>query len=300
MCREYPVGDYFNRECGFIVGEGPRFFITGANITAGGEYSLAGDDQKHAARVLRLKPGDPVEISDGRGLCFRGNISALNRNEVRVRLSDPLPGTNESPLSITLVQGLLKGAKMDSVIHGAVELGVTRIIPMLSHRSVPVLKKDDPEPGGKLKRWQKIARSAAALSRRSVVPPVDNPLTLKELVMPDIIPRNSLKVFFWEERKTAIIPFLTEQILSGYNSEHTYEHNSEQNSEHSAEGYKKEAVIVIGPEGGLTPAEADMLIAEGFSVAGLGPRILKAETASLAAVAIIQLLWGDIGNKYVH
>lgn len=258
----------------FIMG--PRFFITETTLNTGKTACLSPDDSYHVFKVLRLQTGDIVEVSDGKGDCYIAEVTFSDKKSVSVLLKEPLTEKSEPPVKITLLQGLLKGRKMDLVVRQAVELGVTRIMPLMTSRSIPVFKDGD-HGGGKSGRWQKIARAAAAQCRRSIIPTVEVPLLLKEANFKNIF-KEELLLVFWEEEKDKPIPF------ANINKEMQ-----------KASGIS----VFVGPEGGFDHTETELLRQKGALVAGLGPRILRADTASVAAVTLIQYGLGDLQGESI-
>ncbi len=250
---------------------GPRFFLTDKKLKTGETEYLTPDDSYHAFKVLRLQKGASVEISDGKGSCYSAEVTDSDKNAVIVLLKQPIDEKPEPPFNITLMQGLLKGRKMDMVVRQAVELGVTRIIPLITHRSVPLLKDKD-SGGEKSGRWHKIARAAAAQCRRGIIPQVETPVFLEESVLQHDL-KNNCFLTFWEEKKDKMIPVA--------NIKKTM-HN------------KSGIAVFVGPEGGFEAEEIELLKKSGAYVAGLGPRVLRAETAAVAAVTLVQAGLGDL------
>ncbi len=249
----------------------PRFFICDQSVEAGRECFLSSSDSHHAGSVLRLKKGDEIEIADGRGSAYRAKIVELDPSATRVYLEEPINEEREPCLNITLVQGLLKGDSMDLVIRQSVELGVNRVIPLVTARSVP--RFSDKRAFKKQQRWEKIARSAASQSGRTVLPEVDPLCGWEELnKLAQEIPEmeEAVKLFFWEGAKNREIPRPPRKA--------------------------KRVLVLVGPEGGFNQAEARELESMGFQASGMGPRILRAETAAVAALTAVQLMLGDLGG----
>jgi len=224
---------------------------------------LKSRDLRYLIRVLRLGEGDELEVFDGEGGRYRARILQEDRGwflQVLEELEpEPLP-----KLRIVLGQGILKGEKMKWVIQKATELGVSEIVPLETSRSIPVYEEE--ELGLKLRRWQRIAEEAARQSNRSTVPLVQRPMSLQRFS--DRC--EGFRVAFWEG---ATIPL----------------------REVRTPGDVQEVDVVIGPEGGFSEGEAAYLEGEGFVLLSLGPRILRAETAAIAVLALLQHLWGDLG-----
>ena len=246
------------------------FFREDSPLQAGATVALAAEDIKHAGRVLRLKPGEELLIADGRGLALRGRVVKAETQEILVELETVLPST-ESPLNLVLCPSLLKGDKMDLVIRQATELGVTRIAPLITARSIPHPgKKSDDQ---RLKRWRTIVRSSAAQCRRAFLPTVDPVRTLPELLQeagqnPIIVP--------WEEEQST--PLATLKPEESYSK-------------------GKALFLLIGPEGGFAPHEIEELKQNGAVPVNLGPRILRSDTAAASAITLVQAAWGDLARK---
>ncbi len=246
------------------------FFREDCPLQAGATVALAAEDLKHASRVLRLKPGAEILIADGRGLAFRARVVKAETQEILVELETALPST-ESPLNLVLCPSLLKGEKMDLVIRQATELGVTRIVPLSTARSIPQLGQGSNDK--RLTRWRTIVRSSAAQCRRAFLPTVDPVRTLPELLQeagqsPIIVP--------WEEDQATPLATLKPE-----------------------EPYPKgEALfLLIGPEGGFAPQEIEELKQNGAVPVNLGPRILRSDTAAASAITLVQAAWGDLARK---
>ncbi|MGB4617855.1 MAG: 16S rRNA (uracil(1498)-N(3))-methyltransferase [Dethiobacteria bacterium] len=246
----------------------PHFFLEGEKLEAGRKVRLKEEDTFHAYRVLRLRPGDEVTLADGQGKACRGVIAASGAAGVEVQVTGPFPAA-ESPLEVTLAHSLSKGEKMDLVVRQAVELGVRRIIPLVTERSVPRLTPDREEK--RLRRWRSIARSAAAQCRRAFLPQVER---LHSLAYSLEWIEGCLALVPWEEEREAGFMDLREQPFPGPGA----------------------VLVFIGPEGGFSREEVELLTGAGAHRIHLGPRILRTETAAVVALALIQARWGDLGG----
>jgi 16S rRNA (uracil1498-N3)-methyltransferase len=228
---------------------------------------VEGEEVKHIKKVLRLRAGDEVVVFDGLGKEFEGTIVEEGLSSVMIKIQKVYSSKKDSPLEVTLAQSLLKGEKMDYLIQKATELGVKDVIPFLSSRSVPLLDKL-----GKLKRhhrWERIAIEASKQCGRSVVPKIESLQDYSEILRR--ASPNTLRLIFWEREGTKL-----KEIL-----------------ERSKES--KKIFFVIGPEGGLSKGEVEEAKRAGFIPVTLGKRILRAETASLCFLSILQYEQGDIG-----
>jgi 16S rRNA (uracil1498-N3)-methyltransferase len=228
---------------------------------------LALDDEAaaHVLRVLRLGPGAELVVFDGSGSEYPATIEQANRRGVLVRCGAGRSGGRESPLDVTLLQGLARGARMDLVIQKATELGVTRIGVLALERSVVRLEQEE-RMDRRLRHWQRVAISACEQCGRSVPPGILPPTPLRPAL-------------------EALAPGTTRLLLDP---------DGDANLPALLAGHKP-VVLLIGPEGGLGPDERALAVAHGFARLRLGPRILRTETAPLAALSLIQYLAGDLG-----
>lgn len=246
------------------------FLFLSCNLAPGKIVFLEGDDFTHL-KALRLRPGDFIVLADGKGKAFRCRLLQLERQKAQAEILSELEGTGEPSLEVTLFAGLSKGEKMELIVRASVELGVKRIVPVLMERTVVRIA---PAKGReRAVRWQKIAASAAAQCRRSFLPEVCSPLPFKEAL--ELLEREDLVIVPWEEEKSRGI----EEIAQSYPS-------------------LSSVSIFTGPEGGISSEEMAKLRKHPkvFPIT-LGPRILRAETAPLAALAVVMYLWGDLGGK---
>ena len=232
-------------------------------LTAGRRHTIEGDAANHIARVLRLRQGDPLTVFDGRGGEYAARVEEFRKGAVIVSVAEYSPVARESSLPITLAQGVSRGERMDWVVQKATELGVTRIIPVLTERSV--VKLDAKQAERKRLHWQAIAVAACEQSGRDRIPGVDAPLTMAEF--PGKADSGATRVLL-----------------------------SPTGSLRVADLPRAEAgiVVLIGPEGGLTDAEQRAALAAGFVAVRLGPRVLRTETAALAALTLLQYQSGDL------
>ena len=226
---------------------------------------LTADDSRHALTVLRLKPGAQVEIISGGGRWIAEIVGEENRI-VCVRKLSPLPST-EPDLAVTLFQGIPKADKMDWIVQKATELGVSRVVPVAMERSVVRLSEADGRK--KTDRWQKISREAGKQCGRCVLPEISLPVTVEQLVADGNLP--ALNVVPWEE-------------ADGFGPLALHKACPETDS----------LGILIGPEGGISGREISLLKSRGFLPMTLGKRILRTETAGIAAVACLMSLYGEM------
>lgn len=217
----------------------------------------------HVARVLRLRPGAALLLFDGSGADFRAEITEMAGLRVRARVLERIDGLPESPLAVTLVQAVSRGERMDWTLQKATELGVGRIQPVLSARSV--VRLDEQQGERRLRHWQAVVASACEQCGRSVLPIVEAPLAL---------PRY-LETSRGDGRRLLLAPEGAGSIGS------------------IAAGLAS-VELLIGPEGGLDEAEVATAERAGFERVRLGPRVLRTETAGIAALAVLQALAGDL------
>lgn len=236
-----------------------RFFIDPSNIN-GQKAVLKGSDVHHLRDVLRLAVGDEIVIFDGSTQEYDARIEKMGKDSATLFLFDAHPHVSESALQVTLAQCILKGAKMDLVIQKATELGVARIIPIISERTVARPSIDEPM---KEHRWHRIAVEAAQQSGRAAVPEIMHPRPFLELLT-DPPSKFDIKVIPWEGEDEKSLRYALRNIPK-----------------------IKSILIVIGPEGGFTAEEVEAAKSFGFDVVTLGQRILRSETAAIASLACL-------------
>jgi len=240
------------------------------------------DESRHLARVLRLRSGDTVLAADGAGREYTVRLETIG-DEATGTVLDVGANDRESPLHITLVQSVPKGDKMETIVRASTELGVARIVPALTERTIVTL-----EPSRwreRARRWQRIAKEAAKQCRRAVVPPVDTPRSLSDAL--EAVADSDLRLCLWEGSAgaaggegggqarllaTTLAASLPPALPAG-----------------------SRVALLIGPEGGLAREEVEEAQGRGWAIVGIGPRILRAETAGPAIVAVLQARFGDLG-----
>ncbi len=248
-------------------------FIEEAPLLEGQTVELLPEDVNHVYRVLRLREGARITVGDGREKVFSGVITYCKPGSVRVLL-EKAAGAAESPLRITLLQSLAKGEKMDLIVRQATELGVSRIIPVITRRSVP--KWDEYKEQRHLTRWQNIARSAASQCRRGRIPAVDSVANFAEALNKLPPPGEGLTIVPWEGERQLDAGELFQQTFPG----------------------GRPLFLFVGPEGGFAESEIKILSSSGAVTIHLGPRILRTETAAAVMLALAQAAWGDLGGGY--
>lgn len=238
----------------------PRFFCTDIREPY---IHITGDDAHHISRVLRLREGDSLVICDGNGTDYTADIEEIAPHEVRLIITGSSPTLSEPSLQITLYQGLPKGDKMEWIIQKTVELGVCRIVPVITERSIA--RPDAAKAAKKQERWQKIAAEAAGQSGRGLIPPVEIPISWQQLC-DRVRPEETL--VFYEGGGESLLSLIGPD--------------------------RRELAVIIGPEGGFSGEEIGALTEMGVQTATLGPRILRCETAPIAALSVILSLSGNM------
>lgn len=233
-------------------------------LAAGAELHLAEEAARYLGRVLRLRVGDTVQVFNGDDGEWSASISRFAKGRVTLAVQDNVPNAAETDMKIHLVQGISRGERMDFVVQKATELGVVRVTPVLTEYGV--VKLDDKRAGKRRLHWQRVAESACEQSGRVSPPQVDAPLPLND--------------WFGAARAGDSTDLV---LLPGAGRPLT------------AVGEPAAGLcLLIGPEGGFSERECDDAALAGFEAVTLGPRILRTETAAVAALAIAQGLWGDL------
>ena len=238
-----------------------RFFVDDPGAFSDRSVVITGEDVNHVKNVLRLKENDELIVSDGRGRDYHCRISGITNEEVVADICDICDNFSELSTEITLFQGFPKGDKMELIIQKTVELGVTRIVPVMTKRTV--VKLDDKKAKKKTERYNMIAESAAKLSGRGMIPEVTMPVSFAEAVS------------MAEKLDMNIIPYEEAEGVE-------YSRNIIKNIKG-----KKSLGIFIGPEGGFAREEVEKALDAGVSAITLGHRILRTETAGMAVISII-------------
>ncbi len=229
----------------------------------GKTHSITGEDARHIAKSLRMARGEELTLCDRQGVEHRCVIKEINPDGVEVQVLEKFPCQNEPGVKITLYQALPKGDKMDFIVQKAVELGVYRIVPVISSRCVS--RPDEKALTKKVQRWQKIAAQAAQQSHRGIIPEVVGSLSFKEAVTD--AKTSGRSVIFYECGGQPVREIVREQ--------------------------EETLAVFIGSEGGFAASEVQQVLDAGGKAATLGKRILRAETAPLAALSVLMYITGN-------
>ena len=235
----------------------PRFFISPDQIS-GSRISISGEDVRHIAAVLRMKSGELLVLCDGQGVEYTVKIVEVGRTVI---MTDIVGSSKREPLypRVVLGQGLPKATKMDFIVQKATELGVSSIVPLVTERTIVKLR----DAQKRTARWQKICRKAAMQSNRADIPQIVPIATFRDFILAsDYVPL-TLNLLPWEEGTQPI-----KDVLRKHQN-------------------VKKIIVLIGPEGGFSAAEAEMATANKFNLVSLGPNILRTETASVAVLSVI-------------
>lgn len=232
-------------------------------LAVGDQLKLPGQAAEHVARVLRMAAGDPVTLFNGDGRDYQATILAAGKRDVLVSIDGTQEVATESPLVLTLAQAIGRGEKMDWIVQKATELGVARIVPLLTARTQVQL--DAARARKRVEHWRAVAVGACEQSGRARLP---------ELMAPQALPEWLAQVDAAPGLRLALEPGAGSRLRTLH---FTAPHG----------------ILVVGPEGGLGEGDLQRLHAAGFAGVSLGPRILRTETAGLAALAALQALHGD-------
>lgn len=229
---------------------------------------IDGIDARHIYTVLKMKPGEKVQIVSDDGVTALAEITGTAPGQTLVKCLEVIAESHEPAVKITLAQGLVKGEKMDFIIQKAVELGVSRIVPLVMEHSV--VRYDGEKAAKKCQRWQKIAESAAKQSKRDIIPQIAEVAAIDKL-MAECDCTTKIIAYECEDRQGL------KQVLQS--------------------NLKTDSIlIIIGPEGGISEAELDKARSGGAVPVSLGKRILRAETAGLTALSAVLYEFDELGG----
>ena len=237
----------------------PKFFIPMEDVQ--GDSLVIREDAHHILHVLRKEIGDHLTVCDGHGQDYECEIVSASAGEVICRILEQYPAETEPAVKLTLFQGLPKAEKMEWLLQKGVELSISEFVPVATERSI--VKLDGKKAEGKLARWNKIAQSAAKQSGRGILPEVTKVLSVPQAIR-TFDQFDLILVLYEEDRGRSLKAILRDQ-----------------------NDIPKRVALWIGPEGGFEPSEVDQLVKAGAVTAGLGPRILRTETAGMTTAALI-------------
>jgi len=243
-----------------------RFFFDPKNRN-GDNVILSEEESRHITKVLRLPTGSEIELLDGLGAVYHAVIIATGRR-VEVRIERIATNHEGSKKTLWVGQGILKGEKMDTVVQKCTELGVARMSPFRSSRCQG--KLDAVQNKKKHQRWQRIGLAACKQCLRPTLMELDMPTAYSDFMTKDFGATDTLRLLFWEEEKHLHLRDIAEI------------------------GEARSIAIILGPEGGFAPEEIELARDHGWQTVSLGSRILRAETATLTAVSILQFLSGNL------
>ena len=252
-----------------------------APVAAGKRVIVEGSAANHIARVLRLRSGDALTVFDGSGGEFGARIEEFRKEAVVVAVEEHRPLDRESPLPLTLVQGISRGERMDWIIQKATELGASRIVPVFTKRSV--VRLDGKQAERKLQHWRAITVAACEQCGRNRIPDLAAPVDFFDMLAgdssghPDSAGRPDSAGHSDSVGATRLLLSPTGDLRID-----------------DLQDVGKGITVLIGPEGGLEELEQEAAIAAGFKAVRLGPRVLRTETAAIAALTIIQRYFGDL------
>ncbi len=242
-----------------------RFFAP--SLDAGDEtVTLPREEAEHLTRVLRLGVGDTVAVFDGRGHEFAARVTSAVRRDVQVQIVSRIDPVAELAVSLTLAQAVLKGDKMDEVIRDAVMLGVAAVQPIVTKRSETTVAAL--MTGARVERWRRVALASAKQSRRAVLPEIRMPLMLETAL----------------DEPAVVRLMMVEPAASA---------NVEPIAVLQQAPVPSDATLYVGPEGGWAAEEWSLAAAKGVRLVTLGPRTLRADAVPIAAISVLQFVWGE-------
>ena len=239
-----------------------RIFVPPEDIAKKESIKLNEDKSHYLISVLRCKKGDTISVIDGKGKAYEAGVVEISKKHVFINILRETVLDTESPLNLILCQGILKGEKMDMVIQKATELGVKEIIPLITERCIVKETR-------KVKRWQKIAEEAAEQCGRAVIPTIHEPVEFG-LLFTVHCSQQMNGFIFWEEGGLSLKDAISKLAI------HPFTHSP--------------IHLLVGPEGGFTSEEVKLAEDHGFIRTTLGKRTLRAETAAIVSVALVQFL----------
>ncbi|CFX99119.1 Ribosomal RNA small subunit methyltransferase E [Syntrophomonas zehnderi OL-4] len=247
-----------------------RFFVEPENIS-GLQVYINAEQTHHIEKVLRLKIGNIIRVFDGQNHEYEIRLIGKENESLKGEIIQEIKRHAEAPLFLSLVQGISKGDKMENIIQKAVEIGVGEIYPLISQYTV--VKMEQERIGKKKQRWQSIAREACKQCCRNRIPAIHNPITFSQML--DLTQGYPAILLYEGEDQRGLKSVLREKAPTFLSASRTF--------------------LIIGPEGGFSPEEAAQAKANNIITAGLGPRILRTETAGIVAASIVLYELADLG-----
>ncbi len=241
-------------------------FIVKDGLQTGTQVQFSAEEAAHAFKVLRLRAGEQVELSDGEGRLFAAELTEVSKETVSAQVVEELDG-KEAPVRITLYQGYPKADKLELIVQKLTELGAFSVVPVVMERSVA--KPDPKDKGKRRERLSRIAQEAAKQCGRGMVPQIEEAISWKQALAR--IEQHELSLMPWEDARDTHLKNVFAQHPDA-----------------------KDIAVVIGPEGGISEKEAREAKDAGVLCVTLGSRILRTETAAIASTAVAMSLWGDI------
>ena len=242
----------------------PRIY-TNANLTPGTDIQLDEGAARHLTSALRMTAGQQIILFNGQGGEYSAELVQAKKGKASAMVTGFTQIDRESPLQIHLAIGISRGERMDWIVQKATELGVTEITPLFSERTEVKLNGERLEK--KLRHWQQVSISACEQCQRNRIPTINNALTLDQWLNQPNQEAQQLKL---------VLHHRSDKTLAQHQS-------------------PKNVCLLVGPEGGLSDNEISRAMDKGFAALTLGPRVLRTETAPLAAISIMQSVWGDMG-----
>ncbi len=249
----------------------PRFFVSDSDCIKENSITLTGEDARHISLSLRAKPGEKITVCDGNMREFLCTVENITKDSVVLNIDEITQSSAEPDIEVTLYQALIKSDKFDTVVQKAVELGVTRIVPVITERCVS--KPDEKSLEKKIQRWNKISREAAMQSGRGIIPEVSDAIVFEKALLQ--MQNDDLSFMCYE--KAPHIPI-----------SEIYENAKSKNKD------LKTFSFIIGPEGGFAEKEARTVADMNIPLASLGNRILRTETAPLCVLSCIMFMTDNL------
>lgn len=256
-----------------------RYFVDAAQFT-GDTVTILKNDAHHIVRVMRMKEGDQVIVSDGATRTVLASIRALDQQQVELDIIEQLPLEAEAKWRIAIAQGLPKGDKMELIVQKCTEIGAASFVPFESERVI--VQYDHKKEAKRIERWSKIAKEAAEQSHRNQIPVISEPLSWKQLLAS--FDQYNLVLFCYEKADTYKQSLPLRQALLQFKERLTTNCTA------------PNILLIAGPEGGFSEREAEEAERAGASLVGLGKRILRAETAGIVGLTCLLYESGEMGG----